>query len=84
MLYFYFLSFLAVLALLFAVVVFIRTSSAAAVLLNMLLLVHQDIGSTLRGELSGTDGEHVGPTTEVIGEQQDVGVASWRDREGQH
>ena len=40
------------------------------------------IGCTLHGELSGSDGEHVGPTTEAIGEQQDVGVASWCDREG--
>ena len=37
------------------------------------VLVHQDIGCTLRGELSGSDGEHAGPTTEAIGEQQDVG-----------
>ena len=46
------------------------------------VLVHQDIGCTLRGELSGSDGEHIGPTTEAIGEQQDVGVAFWCDREG--
>ena len=46
------------------------------------MLVHQDIGCTLRGELCGSGGEHVGPTTEAIGEQQDVGVASWCDREG--
>ena len=46
------------------------------------VLVHQDIGCALRGDLIGTDGEHVGPTTEAIGEQQDVGVASWCDREG--
>ena len=26
------------------------------------VLVHQDIGCTLRGELSGSDEEHVGPT----------------------
>ena len=45
-------------------------------------MVHQEIGCTLRGELSGSDGEHVGPTTEAIGEQQDVGVASWRDWKG--
>ena len=45
------------------------------------VLVHRDIGGTLRGELSGTDGEHVRTTTEAIGEQQDVGVASWCDRE---
>ena len=43
-------------------------------------LVHQDIGCTLRGELSGSDGEHVGPTTETIGEQQGVGAALLRDR----
>ena len=46
------------------------------------LLVHQDIGCTLRGERSGSDGEHVGPTTEAIGEQQYVGVASWCDQVG--
>ena len=46
------------------------------------LLVHQDVGCTLRGELSGNDGEHIGPTTETIGEQQDVGAASERDRKG--
>ena len=46
------------------------------------VLVHQDIGCTLRDELSGSDGKHVGPTTEAIGEQQDVGVASWCDRKG--
>ena len=40
-------------------------------------MVHQKIGCTLRGELSGTDRERVGPTTESIGEQQDVGVVSW-------
>ena len=45
-------------------------------------MVHQDIGGTLRGELSSSDGEHVSPTTEAIGEQQDVGVASWCDRKG--
>ena len=31
------------------------------------ILVHQDIGCALRGELSNSDGEHVGPTTEAIG-----------------
>ena len=46
------------------------------------VLVHQDIRCTFRGELSGSDGEHVGSTTEAIGEQQNVGVASWRDRKG--
>ena len=44
--------------------------------------VHQHIGCTLRGELSGSDGKHVGPTTEAIGEQQNVGVVSWCDRKG--
>ena len=43
-------------------------------------MVHQDIVCTLRGELSGSDGEHVGPTTEAICHQQDVVVASWCDR----
>ena len=46
------------------------------------VLVYQDIGCTLHGELSGSDGERVGPTTEAIGEQQDVGVALWCDRKG--
>ena len=46
------------------------------------VLVHQDIGCTLRGELSGSDGEHVVPTIGAIGEQQDVGVASWCDWKG--
>ena len=35
---------------------------------------------TLSGKLSGSDGEHIGPTTETIGDQQDVAVASRRDR----
>ena len=38
--------------------------------------LHQDICCALRGELSGSDGEHVGPTTEAIGQQQDVDVSS--------
>ena len=46
------------------------------------VLVHEDIGYTPRGERSGSEGEHVGPTTEAIGEQQDLGVASWCDRKG--
>ena len=41
------------------------------------VLVHQDIGCALRGE-------HVGPTTEAVGEQQDVGVTSWCDRKGRN
>ena len=45
------------------------------------VLVHQDNGCALRGELSVSDGEHVGPT-EAIGEQHDGGVASWWDRKG--
>ena len=44
------------------------------------VFVDQDIGRTLSGKLSGSDGEHIGPTTETIGDQQDVGVASRRDR----
>ena len=46
------------------------------------VLVHQDIDCTLRGERSCRDGEYVGQTTEAIGKQQDVGVASWRDLNG--
>ena len=41
------------------------------------VLVHQVIGCNLRGVLIGCDEEHVGPTTEAISEQQNVGVASW-------
>ena len=32
------------------------------------------------GKLSGSDGEHIGPTIKTICDQQDVGVASRRDR----
>ena len=46
------------------------------------VLVHHNIGCTLRGELSGSDGDYIGPTTEAIGEQQDVGASLWCDREG--
>ena len=31
---------------------------------------------------SGGDREHICPATEAIGEHQDVGVVSWRDRKG--
>ena len=40
--------------------------------------VDQDIGRALRGTLSGSDGEHIGPTTETIGDQQDVGLPYYR------
>ena len=34
-----------------------------------------NVGRTLSGKLNGNDGEHIGPTTETIGDQQDVGIA---------
>ena len=43
-------------------------------------MVPQNVGSALSGELGGSDTEHIGPTTETVGDEQDVGVASWRDR----
>ena len=39
------------------------------------VFVDQNIGRTLIGKLSGSDGEHICPKTETIGDQQDVGVA---------
>ena len=49
-------------------------------LILSMIILDQDIGRTLSGKLSGSDGEHIGPTTETIGDQQDIGVASRRDR----
>ena len=46
------------------------------------LLVDEGIGRTLSGILSGSDGEHVGPTIETNGDQQALGVTSCRDRKG--
>ena len=40
----------------------------------------QNVGRALSGELSGSDGEHICPTTETVGGEQEVGVASQRDR----
>ena len=34
-------------------------------------IVDQDIGRTLSGKASGSDGEHIGPMTSTIGDQQD-------------
>ena len=51
-------------------------------LILSMIILDQDIGRTLSGKLSGSDGEHIGPTTETIGDKQDVGVASRRDRKG--
>ena len=45
------------------------------------VFVDQNVDRTLSGELGGIDGEHIGPTTETVGDQQDVAVASRRDRE---
>ena len=44
------------------------------------VLVDQNVGGALSGELWGSDGEHIGPTTETVGDEQDAGVASRRDR----
>ena len=49
-------------------------------LILSMIILDQDIGRTLSGKLSGSDGEHIGPTTETICDQQVVGVASRRDR----
>ena len=43
-------------------------------------MVDQNVGRAVSGELRGSDGEHIGPTTETLGDEQDVGVASRRDR----
>ena len=43
-------------------------------------MVDQNVGRALSGELGGSDGEHIDPTTETVGDEQDVGVASRRDR----
>ena len=44
------------------------------------VLVDQNVCRTLSGELGGSDGEHIGPMTETVGDQQDVGVPSRRGR----
>ena len=43
-------------------------------------MVGENVGRTLSDELGGSDGDHIGPTTETVGDEQDVGVASRRDR----
>ena len=40
----------------------------------------QNVDRTLSGELGGSDGEHIGPTTETVCDEQDVGVALRRYR----
>ena len=49
-------------------------------LILSMIILDQDIGRTLSGKLSGSDGEHIDPTTETSGNEQDVAVASRRDR----
>ena len=36
------------------------------------MFVDQNVGHALSGELGGSDGEHIGPTTETVGDEQDV------------
>ena len=43
-------------------------------------MVAQNVGRALSGELGGSDGEHIGPTTEMVGDEQDAGVVSRGDR----
>ena len=43
-------------------------------------MVDQNVGRGLSGELGGSDGEHIGPTTETVCDEEDVDVASRRDR----
>ena len=43
-------------------------------------MLDENVGRALSGELGGSDGELIGPTTETVGDEQDVGVASRRDR----
>ena len=44
------------------------------------VFIDQDVGRALSGELCGGDREHLSPTTETVGGEQDVTVASRRDR----
>ena len=44
------------------------------------VLVDQNVGRALSGKLYRSDGAHIGPTTKTVGDEQDVGVASRRDR----
>ena len=44
------------------------------------VFVDKNVGRAVSGELGGSDGENIGPTTETVGDQQDVSVASRRDR----
>ena len=46
------------------------------------VLADQNVGRALSGELGGSDGEDIGSTTELVGDKQDVGVASRRDGKG--
>ena len=43
-------------------------------------MVYQNVGRALNGELGGSDSEHIGPTTETVGDEQDVGFSSQHDR----
>ena len=40
----------------------------------------QDVCRALSGELCRSDGEHIGSTTETVGDQPDVDIAPRRDR----
>ena len=43
-------------------------------------MIDQNVGRALSGELGGSDGELIGPMTETVDDEQDVGVASPCDR----
>ena len=43
-------------------------------------MVDQNVGRALDGELGGSNGKQIDPTTETVGDEQDVDVASRRDR----
>ena len=43
-------------------------------------MVDQNVGRALNGELGGSNGKQIDPTTETVGDEQDVDVASRRDR----
>ena len=44
------------------------------------MLVGQNVGCALSGEVCGSDGKQIGPTTETVSDERDAGVASRRDQ----
>ena len=43
-------------------------------------MVDQNVDRAFSGELGGSDGERIGPTSETVGDEQGIGVSSRRDR----